>query len=179
MDDVHVTTASLLQRLVANCSQSQSEGGWETAFLLLLFSDQPLRQSSTAPKLRYHHHSSVVEWGGLKRNDGQHQLATFCLHANCLQEPTSFTSRYNFLLPCCAQTSSSFKCLGAGAYEEGRKLAHIPSILGFCSEYLFPFHLTSGGVTVFTHPTHLQPHIPNFLLAPQTVHPHFKLMLSW
>lgn len=92
----------------------------KTAFLLLLFSYPYIRQSSTAPKLRYHHHSSMVEWGSLKRNDEQHQLATFCLHANCIQDPVSFMSRYNFLFPCCVQTSSSFKflSLGAGAYKE-------------------------------------------------------------
>lgn len=29
MDDIQVTTVSLTQSLVAKCSQSQSEGGWE------------------------------------------------------------------------------------------------------------------------------------------------------
>ena len=64
--------------------------------------------------------------------------------------------------------------------KRGRELAHIPSIPAFCAEYLFPFHLSSGGVTAFTHPTHLQPDILNFLLdaSPWIVHPHFKLTVS-
>lgn len=139
-----------------SCSQVLTKPEWRRLGRqrFFHFSDRYLCQGSTAPKLRYHHHSRVVEGGGLKGNDGQHQLATFCLHANCLQDPASFMSRYNFLPSCCTQTSSSFKSLGTGAYEKSKRAAHIPLILTFCSEDLFPFHLTSDGGTVCTHPTH-------------------------
>lgn len=59
MDDVQITTVCFLQSLRHALAKARGKEAGKTALVALYFSDQ--QPSSTAPELRYHHHSSVVE----------------------------------------------------------------------------------------------------------------------